>query len=117
MYRKQRSHKNDYASCMGRRYGKSRRHQIRDRKQTNLSIAERNYRKNLWNSQRTAWFSLYTMHRKSTDGNESRAHFCMHEFEKIAKILELRNKIEASISGIFRNEAKYRLYNKKWCWE
>lgn len=41
---------------------------------------------------------------------------CMN-LKKIAKILELRNKIEASISGIFRNDAKYRLYNKKWCWE
>ena len=85
MYRKQRPYKNDYASCMGRRYGKSRRDQIWDRKQTNLSIAKRNYRKNLWNSQRAAWFPLYTIHRKSTDGNESRAYLCMHEFEKTGK--------------------------------
>ena len=85
MYRKQRPYKNDYASCMGRRYGKSRRDQIWDRKQTNLSIAKRTYRKNLWNSQRAAWFPLYTIHRKSTDGNESRAYLCMHEFEKTGK--------------------------------
>ena len=41
---------------------------------------------------------------------------CMN-LKKLAKILELRDRIEASISGIFRNEAKYWLYNEKWCWD
>ena len=42
-------------------------------------------RENLWNSERTSWFSLYPVHRKSTDGNESRAYLCMHESEKTSE--------------------------------
>ena len=45
---------------------------------------KRNDRTNLWNSERTSWFSIYSVHRKSADRNESRAYFCMHEPEKIS---------------------------------
>ena len=34
------------------------------------------------NSKGTPWFSLYAVYRKSTDGNESRAYFCMYEFRE-----------------------------------
>ncbi len=54
---------------------------------------------------------------KSTDGNESRAYLCMHEFEKTGKDTGTRGKIKSSISYIFKNESKYWLYNEKWCWE
>ena len=35
--------------------------------------------------ERTPWISIYTIHRKSTDGNESRAYFCMYESKKTGK--------------------------------
>ena len=37
-------------------------------------------------AKRTPWISIYTIHRKSTDGNESRAYFCMYESKKTGKI-------------------------------
>ena len=53
-------------------------------KQRDLSETKRNNRTNLWNSERTSWFSIYSVHRKSADRNEGRAYFCMHEPEKIS---------------------------------
>ena len=41
---------------------------------------------------------------------------CMN-LKKLAKILELRDKIKSGISCIFKNESKYWLYNEKWRWE
>ena len=38
-------------------------------KQRDLSETKRNDRTNLWNSERTPWISLYSVHRKSTDGH------------------------------------------------
>ena len=38
-------------------------------------------------AKRTPWISIYTIHRKSTDGNESRAYFCMYESKKLARFL------------------------------
>ena len=85
MYRKQRSCKTDHTSCMGRIHGSSRRHSAHDRKQTDLPVKKRNHRADLRYSERTAWISIYAVCRKSTDGNESRAYLCMHEFEKTGK--------------------------------
>ena len=85
MHIKQRSCKTDHTSCMGRIYGSGRRHSAHDRKQTDLPVKKRNHRADLRYSERTAWISIYTVCRKSTDGNESRAYLCMHEFEKTGK--------------------------------
>ena len=70
---------------MGRIYGSGRRHSAHDRKQTDLPVKKRNHRADLRYSERTAWISIYAVCRKSTDGNESRAYLCMHEFEKTGK--------------------------------
>ena len=68
---------------------------------------------NLWNSQRAAWFLLYTIHRKSTDGNESRAYLCMHEFEKTGKDPGKTRLEHSQIFVDFEENKKKRSFKRK----
>ena len=82
MHRKQRSYEAGNTTCMGKINRESIGYPSYTWKQRNISETKRNDRANFWNSERTSWFSIYSVHRKSTDGNESRAYFCLHEPKK-----------------------------------
>ena len=116
MHRKQRSCKTDHTSCMGRIHGSGRRHSAHDRKQTDLPVKKRNHRTDLRYSERTAWISIYAVCRKSTDGNESRAYLCMHEFEKTGKDPGKRGWNTATFLYFeLRTRIKSK-FKEKWCW-
>ena len=113
MYRKQRLCKTDHTSCMGRIHGSSRRHSAHDRKQTDLPVKKRNHRADLRYSERTAWISIYTVCRKSTDGNESRAYLCMHESEKTGKDSGKTRLEYSQIFVDFEENKKKRSFKRK----
>ena len=98
---------------MGRIYGSGRRHSAHDRKQTDLPVKKRNHRANLRYSERTAWISIYTVCRKSTDGNESRAYLCMHEFEKTGKDPGKTRLEHSQIFVDFEENKKKRSFKRK----
>ena len=114
MHRKQRSCEAGNTACMGKIYRESRGYPSYTGKQRDLSETKRNDRTNLWNSERTSWFSMYSVHRKSADENESRAYFCMHKPEKLAKILVMRNR--KSLSFIYRIEFLLNKINAREKW-
>ena len=113
MYRKQRSCKTDHTSCMVRIHGSSRRHSAHDRKQTDLPVKKRNHRADLRYSERTAWILIYAVCRKSTDGNESRAYLCMHEFEKTGKDSGKTRLEYSQIFVDFEENKKKRSFKRK----
>ncbi len=76
---------------------------------------KRNHRTDLRYSERTAWISIYTVCRKSTDGNESRAYLCMHEFEKTGKRF-WKTRLEHSQIFVDFGENKEKVLKEKWCW-
>ena len=98
---------------MGRIYGSGRRHSAHDRKQTDLPVKKRNHRADLRYSERTAWISIYTVCRKSTDGNESRAYLCMHEFEKTGKDSGKTRLEHSQIFVDFEENKKKRSFKRK----
>ena len=98
---------------MGRIYGSGRRHSAHDRKQTDLPVKKRNHRADLRYSERTAWISIYTVCRKSTDGNESRAYLCMHEFEKTGKDPGKTRLEHSQIFVDFEENKKKRSFKRK----
>jgi hypothetical protein len=46
---------------------------------------EGNHRKNLWNSKREPWITIYADVWQSPNGNESRVNLCVHEFKEAGK--------------------------------
>ena len=98
---------------MGRIYGSGRRHSAHDRKQTDLSVKKRNHIEDLRYSERTAWISRYAVCRKSTDGNESRAYLCMHEFEKTGKDPGKTRLEYSQIFVDFEKNKKKRSFKRK----
>ena len=98
---------------MGRIHGSGRRHSAHDRKQTDLPVKKRNHRADLRYSERTAWISIYTVCRKSTDGNESRAYLCMHEFEKTGKDPGKTRLEHSQIFVDFEENKKKRSFKRK----
>ena len=74
-----------HQACVGRVYGDSGGHPSYPREQGDLCPEEGDHRADLRDCERTAWVSLYTIHRKSTDGDESRAHFCVHKLKETGK--------------------------------
>ena len=113
MHRKQRSCEAGNTACMGKIYRESRGYPSYTGKQRNLSETKRNDRKNLWNSKRTPWISIYTIHRKSTDGNESRAYLCMHESEKTGKDPGKTRLEHSQIFVDFEENKKKRSFKRK----
>ena len=98
---------------MGRIYGSGRRHSAHDRKQTDLSVKKRNHREDIRYSERTAWISIYAVCRKGTDGNESRAYLCMHEFEKTGKDPGKTRLEHSQIFVDFEENKKKRSFKRK----
>ena len=118
MYRKQESCKSDNTSCLGKIYRKAEdiRH-VRGNKAI-YQKRKRNDRKNLWNSKRIPWISIYTIHRKSTDGNESRAYFCMYESKKLARFLGKNGLLNGQKRRFLRNFwIQFNFKREKWCWD
>ena len=98
---------------MGRIHGSGRRHSAYDWKQTDLPVKKRNHRTDLRYSERTAWISIYAVCRKSTDGNESRAYLCMHEFEKTGKDPGKTRLEHSQIFVDFEENKKKRSFKRK----
>ena len=80
---------------------------------TDLPVKKRNHRTDLRYSERTAWISIYTVCRKSTDGNESRAYLCMHEFEKTGKDPGKTRLEHSQIFVDFEENKKKRSFKRK----
>lgn len=80
---------------------------------TDLPVKKRNHRADLRYSERTAWISIYTVCRKSTDGNESRAYLCMHEFEKTGKDPGKTRLEHSQIFVDFEENKKKRSFKRK----
>lgn len=86
VYSKQKSCKTCYKTCLGRLHGNMLRYSSHSGDEGFVFTPKGNYRKNLWNSKRKPWIPIYTNVRKSADENESRAHFCVHEFKEACKM-------------------------------
>ena len=80
---------------------------------TDLPVKKRNHRANLRYSERTAWISIYTVCRKSTDGNESRVYLCMHQFEKTGKDPGKTRLEHSQIFVDFEENKKKRSFKRK----
>ena len=63
--------------------------------------------------ERTARISRYAVCRKSTDGNESRAYLCMHEFEKTGKDPGKTRLEHSQIFVDFEENKKKRSFKRK----
>ena len=52
------------------------------RQQAALWTTKRNHRTLLWNGKGVSWVALHELKRDGSNEDESRAYFCMHEFEE-----------------------------------
>ena len=85
MHPQQEPCQDSHQTCMGRIYGDSGGHPPYPWGQGYLCPEEGDHREDLRDCERTTRVPLYTIHREGTDGDESRAYFCVHGLKKTSK--------------------------------
>ena len=75
------------------------------RQQAALWTTKRNHRTLLWNGKGVSWVALHELKRDGSNEDESRAYFCMHEFEETSDDDQKVGPSRPRITGYIRWKA------------